>query len=78
MAILDPLNLKVNTLLLLFQIAPIVIDSLEYDNKDMLLVTVDVLAQFVTMTPEIVAASLQTILPRLISLSKYMKSMVST
>ncbi|KAJ8716784.1 hypothetical protein PYW07_003411 [Mythimna separata] len=57
------------------KIAPIIIDSLEYSNKDMLLVSLDVLCQFVQMSPEHVSSSLQTILPRLISLTKYMKSM---
>ncbi|KAH9638499.1 hypothetical protein HF086_007469 [Spodoptera exigua] len=57
------------------KIAPIVIDCLEYDNKDMLQVSLDVLCHFVQSNPTAVSDSLQTILPRLIALSKYMKSM---
>ncbi|KAJ8723186.1 hypothetical protein PYW08_003098 [Mythimna loreyi] len=57
------------------KVAPIVIDSLEYSNKDMLVVSLDVLCQFVQASPEHVSSSLNTILPRLINLSKYMQSM---
>ncbi|KAM3958449.1 MMS19 nucleotide excision repair protein [Aphomia sociella] len=57
------------------KIAPIVIDSLEYDNKDLLLVMIDVLCHIVHEKHYLVADSLQTILPRLVNLSKYVKSM---
>lgn len=57
------------------KVAPTVIDCLEYDNKDMLQVSLDVLCHFVQSSPTAVSDSLQTILPRLIALSKYMKSM---
>lgn len=55
---------------------PIAIDSLEYDNTELLLIMMDVLDYFVQAKLSIIADSLQTILPRLVSLSKYMKSMV--
>ncbi|XP_072932864.1 MMS19 nucleotide excision repair protein [Epargyreus clarus] len=57
------------------KIAPLLIDSLEYDNKDLLIVMVDVLCHFVQGKQSIVAQSLQTILPRLVKLSTYVKSM---
>ncbi|XP_049872411.1 MMS19 nucleotide excision repair protein homolog isoform X2 [Pectinophora gossypiella] len=63
------LNSEVN------KIAPLVIDSLEYDNKDLLLVMLDVLCHFVQSAHVVVSDSLQTILPRLVNLSRYVKSM---
>ncbi|XP_026748982.2 MMS19 nucleotide excision repair protein homolog [Galleria mellonella] len=57
------------------RIVPIVIDSLEYDNKDLLIVMIDVLCHIVLGKHYLVADSLQTILPRLVNLSKYVKSM---
>lgn len=56
------------------KIASIVIDSLEYQNKDLLLVSLDVLNYLLTAQP-LVSTSLQTILPRLINLTKYPKCM---
>lgn len=60
-----------------FQIAPLVIESLEYDNKDLLQVMVDLLCYFVQEKDDSVASSLQTILPRLVNLTKYTHVMVS-
>ncbi|XP_047024879.1 MMS19 nucleotide excision repair protein homolog [Helicoverpa zea] len=57
------------------KVAPIVIDALEYENKDMLLVSLEVLGHFVQASPGTVSGSLQTILPRLVTLTRYMKSM---
>lgn len=60
-----------------FQISPIIIDSLEYDNKELLVVMLDVLCHLIETKQSNVVDSLQTILPRLVNLSKYVKSMVS-
>ncbi|XP_026318835.1 MMS19 nucleotide excision repair protein homolog isoform X2 [Hyposmocoma kahamanoa] len=56
------------------KIVPLVIDSLVYGNKELLLVMVDILTYFVK-TNSIVASSLQTVLPRLVKLSQYVESM---
>ena len=69
---------KILYILFLFQIAPLVVDALEYDNKDLLLVMLEVLIHFVQAKNVTVAQSLQSILPRLINLTTYVKSMVST
>lgn len=61
-----------------FQVAPLVIDSLLFDNKDLLLVMTDVLSHFVKTKHMVIADSTQTILPRLLVLTKYVKSMVSS
>lgn len=63
------LNSEVN------KVVPLVIDSLQYDNKDLLLVMTDVLSYLVQAKHATVADSIQTILPRLVNLSKYVKSM---
>lgn len=60
----------------LFQIAPLVIEALDFDNKELLLVMIDVLIHFVQTKHATVAHSLQSVLPRLIKLSTYVKSMV--
>ncbi|XP_038214057.1 MMS19 nucleotide excision repair protein homolog [Zerene cesonia] len=57
------------------KVIPLVVDGLDYDNKDLLIVMIDILIYFVEATNLIVAQSLQTILPRLVKLSGYMKSM---
>ncbi|XP_028166780.1 MMS19 nucleotide excision repair protein homolog [Ostrinia furnacalis] len=57
------------------QIAPLIVESLNYDNKDLLQVMLDILCHFVQDKHDVVALSLQTILPRLVNLSKYVKSM---
>ncbi|XP_059057312.1 MMS19 nucleotide excision repair protein [Achroia grisella] len=57
------------------KIVPLVVDSLEYDNKDLLLVMVDILSHIVQGKHYLIADSLQTVLPRLVNLSKYVKSM---
>ncbi|CAD0201665.1 unnamed protein product [Chrysodeixis includens] len=57
------------------KVTPIVIDSLEYDHKDMLNVSLNVISHFVLAKPVVIVDSLQTILPRLVQLSRYMKSM---
>ncbi|XP_034829166.1 MMS19 nucleotide excision repair protein [Maniola hyperantus] len=57
------------------KIVPLAIDALEYDNKDSLIVMIDLLTHFVQVNNDFVAQSLQTILPRLISLTTYAKSM---
>ncbi|CAK1555240.1 unnamed protein product [Leptosia nina] len=57
------------------QIMPLLVDALEYDNKDLLVVMIDVLTHFVLMKNLLVAQSFQTILPRLVKLSEYVKSM---
>ncbi|XP_013141657.1 PREDICTED: MMS19 nucleotide excision repair protein homolog [Papilio polytes] len=57
------------------RVSCLVIDGLEYDNKDLLVVMLDVLCHFVQAKHGVVADSLQTILPRLIKLSTYVKSM---
>ncbi|XP_075975169.1 MMS19 nucleotide excision repair protein [Anticarsia gemmatalis] len=55
------------------KITPILIDALVHDNKDLLLSALDVLCQLIKSQP--IAESLQTVLPRLINLTKYVKSM---
>ncbi|KAI8421894.1 hypothetical protein MSG28_009825 [Choristoneura fumiferana] len=57
------------------KVAPLVIDSLLFDNKDLLLVMTDVLSHFVKTKHMVIADSTQTILPRLLVLTKYVKSM---
>ncbi|CAH0719867.1 unnamed protein product, partial [Brenthis ino] len=57
------------------KVAPLVVDALEFDNKDLLLVMVDVLIYFVQAKNVSIAQSLQSILPRLINLTTYVKSM---
>ncbi|CAH2230856.1 jg15297 [Pararge aegeria aegeria] len=64
---------KIDSLKLL--IVPLAIDALEYDNKDLLLVMIDLLTHFVRANNSIMTESLQTILPRLINLTTYAKSM---
>lgn len=60
-----------------FQIVPLAIDGLEYDNKDLILVMIDILIHFVQAKNMSIAQSLQTILPRIVNLTTYVKSMVS-
>ncbi|XP_023954524.2 MMS19 nucleotide excision repair protein homolog [Bicyclus anynana] len=57
------------------KIVPLAIDALEYDNKDLLTVMIDLLIHFVQGKNAIVTDSLQTILPRMINLTTYTKSM---
>nr|BAM18699.1 unknown unsecreted protein [Papilio xuthus] len=57
------------------RVSCLVIDGLEYDNKELLQVMLDVLCHYVQAKHVTVADSLQTILPRLIKLSTYVKSM---
>ncbi|XP_028027828.1 MMS19 nucleotide excision repair protein homolog [Bombyx mandarina] len=57
------------------KITSIAIDSLDYENKDLLLVMIDVLCYFVQAKNAVISGSLQTILPRLVKLSRYVKSM---
>ncbi|CAF4850723.1 unnamed protein product [Pieris macdunnoughi] len=57
------------------KILPLVVDSLDSDNKDLLVVMIDVLIYFVQAKNILVAQSFQTILPRLVKLSEYVKSM---
>ncbi|XP_046977758.1 MMS19 nucleotide excision repair protein [Vanessa cardui] len=57
------------------KIASLAIDALEYDNKDLLLVMIDILIYFVQAKTVALAQSLQTILPRIINLTTYVKSM---
>ncbi|XP_041980367.1 MMS19 nucleotide excision repair protein homolog [Aricia agestis] len=57
------------------KIAPLLIDALDFDNKDLLIVMMDVLIHFVQAKHVTIAQSLQTILPRLVRLSTYVKSM---
>ncbi|XP_068633868.1 MMS19 nucleotide excision repair protein [Battus philenor] len=57
------------------RVSSLVIDALEYDNKDLLLVMLDILCHFVQAKQVAIPHSLQTILPRLVKLSTYVKSM---
>ncbi|CAH2084528.1 unnamed protein product [Euphydryas editha] len=57
------------------KIVPLAIDGLEYDNKDLILVMIDILIHFVQAKNISIAQSLQTILPRIINLTTYVKSM---
>ncbi|KAL0830754.1 hypothetical protein ABMA28_002878 [Loxostege sticticalis] len=57
------------------KIALLIVESLEYDNKDLLQVMLDILCHFIQEKHDVIALSLQTILPRLLNLSKYVKSM---
>ncbi|KAJ0183452.1 hypothetical protein K1T71_001428 [Dendrolimus kikuchii] len=57
------------------KISPIVIDSLDYDNKDLLLVMLEVMCHFTQAKQTTISDSLQTVLPRLVNLTKYVKSM---
>ncbi|XP_060801450.1 MMS19 nucleotide excision repair protein homolog isoform X2 [Amyelois transitella] len=57
------------------KITPVVIDALTYDNKDLLVVMTDVLSYFVQLQLPLVADSLQTVLPRLVNLTRYANSM---
>ncbi|XP_050677802.1 MMS19 nucleotide excision repair protein homolog [Leptidea sinapis] len=63
------LNSEVN------KITPLIIDSLCYDNKNLLVTMIDVLIHFVQAKHVSVAESLQTILPRLVHRSGYIESM---
>lgn len=58
-----------------FKIAPLLIESLEHDHQDLLLVMVDILCHIIQSNQVVIAGSLQTILPRLVKLSTYVKSM---
>ncbi|CAG9787614.1 unnamed protein product [Diatraea saccharalis] len=57
------------------KILPIVIESLDYDNKEMLLVMTDLLCYYIEYQPLVVAGSLQSAIPRLAKLTRYPKSM---
>ncbi|CAG5003760.1 unnamed protein product [Parnassius apollo] len=57
------------------QVSSLVIDSLDYDNKDLLVVMLDVLCYYIQTKHTTISQSLQTILPRLVKLSTYVKSM---
>ncbi|CAH0399929.1 unnamed protein product [Chilo suppressalis] len=57
------------------KIMPLLIESLEYDNKELLSVMSSVLCYYVQQKQLAVADSLQTLLPRLVKLTQYTKSM---
>ncbi|XP_053605021.1 MMS19 nucleotide excision repair protein homolog [Plodia interpunctella] len=57
------------------KIAPIVIESLTYDHKEMLVVMTETLSYFVQLQFALVSDSMQTVLPRLINLTRYAQSM---
>ncbi|XP_032516454.2 MMS19 nucleotide excision repair protein isoform X1 [Danaus plexippus] len=57
------------------KVTPLVIDALVYDNKELLKVMLEVLIHFVQSKNITVGHSLQTILPRLINLTTYVKCM---
>ncbi|KAI5646049.1 dos2-interacting transcription regulator of RNA-Pol-II domain-containing protein [Phthorimaea operculella] len=57
------------------KIAPLIIESLNYDNKDLLLVMLEVMCHFIQSTETAISDSLQTILPRIVRLTKYSNSM---
>ncbi|KAL4706927.1 hypothetical protein ACJJTC_006971 [Scirpophaga incertulas] len=57
------------------KLAPLVIDSLELDNKNLLLIMLDVLSHILQNRHLVLTGSLQTILPRLVRLSKFEKCM---
>ncbi|KAJ2951139.1 hypothetical protein O0L34_g5530 [Tuta absoluta] len=57
------------------QIAPLIIESLNYDNQELLSVMLEVMCHFIQSTEITISDSLQTILPRVVRLTKYSKSM---
>ncbi|CAB3246836.1 unnamed protein product [Arctia plantaginis] len=56
------------------KITSIVVDSLEYQNEELLIVSLNTLSHLIKSQP-LISCSLQTVLPRLINLTKYTKSM---
>ncbi|CAH2047442.1 unnamed protein product, partial [Iphiclides podalirius] len=57
------------------RVSPLVIEALDYDNKDLLLVMLDVMCHYVQAKHAAISQSLQSVLPRLVKLSTYVKSM---